>query len=331
MHRAAAFLTMALFETAAHAEPSRPAHSVFLRNTAVGRVNPVGLIDFAQISYRRRLYVEEEAALVDNFVGIGLAPMLSPAFARIGPIVEFQPATVLSLWASYEVIRYFGTFNFVQSFPSVNSDFSDTELDRRGELPKGDPLRHYAATGTQLNLGANAQVKVGPVAVRNLFRLFRPDYDARNGDRVVYDIVFDVLAPNGGWVVNNDLDVLYVTKGGLSAGVRWTSNFAYYQAKHFLPGEDTGRDPNTPMHRLGPLLAYSFWKDRGGAFDNPTILFIANWWLEHRYRTGADVSRALPYVVLGFQFTGDLLPHPPAPERLLNGLPKEEIPVAPSR
>jgi len=308
----------------------RPRHSVFLRNTLVGRVNPLGLIDFAQLSYRHRLYVEEEPALADNFVGIGVVPTLTPALVRVGPIVELQPATVLQLWASYEVIRYFGTFDFLQSFPSPLSDFSDTELSRRGDLPKGDPLRNYAATGTQLNLGANVQAKIGPIAVRNLFRLMRPDYDTRTGDRVVYDIVYDVMVPNGGWFINNDVDALYVTKLGLSAGVRWTANFAFYRAEHYAPGEDTGRNPNTPMHRLGPLVAYSFYKDRGGVFDNPTVLAVVNWWLAHRYRDGSDVSQAIPYVVLGFQFTGDLLPPPPpAPERLPNGLPKEEIPVAP--
>lgn len=308
----------------------RPEHSLFLRNTAVLRANPTGLIDFAQLSYRHRLYVDDSPALVDNFVGIGVVPSVSPAFGRIGPIIELQPATILQLWASYELVRYFGTFNFLQSFPSVLSDFSDTELSRRGDLPKSDPLKNYSANATQFNVGANLQMKVGPIAVRNLFRLMRPDYDTRAGDRVVYDVLYDVLVPNGGWFMNNDVDALYVSKWGLSVGVRWTSNAAFYGSEHYAPGEDTGSDPNNWMHRLGPIAAYSFWKERGGAFDNPTVLAGANWWLDHRYRTGSDSSQALPYLLLGFQFTGELLsPPPPAPSRPLNGPEKEEIPVEP--
>lgn len=307
----------------------RPQHSIFLRNTFVGRVNPVGLIDLLQLSYRHRLYKEDEAALADNFVGIGVVPTVSPAFARIGPILEFQPASVLHLWASYELLYYFGAFDFLQSFASPRADFSDTEIQRRGDLPKSDPARNYAATGTQLNLGATAQIKVGPIAVRNLFRAMRPEYDARSGDRVVYDILFDTLVPNGGWFMNNDDDALYVTSFGLSAGARWTANYAFYRARDYAPGEDSSQNPNTPMHRVGPVIAYSFWKDRGGAFDNPTVLFIANWWLEHRWRTGADVGQGVPYLAVGFQFTGELLKQPPPSDKPRNGLPYEQIPVAP--
>jgi hypothetical protein len=307
----------------------RPQHSVFLRNTFVGRLNPVGLVDLMQLSYRHRLYKEEEAALADNFVGLGVVPSLSPAFARVGPILEFQPASVLQLWASYEVLYYFGAFNFLQSFPSPLADFSDTEIRRRGDLPDGDPLKHYAASGTQLNLGGTAQIKVGPIAVRNLFRAMRPDYDARSGDRVVYDILFDTLVPDGGWFVNNDVDALYVTSFGLSAGARWTANYSFFRARDYAPGEDASQNPNTPMHRVGPVVAYSFWKDRGGAFDNPTLLLIANWWLEHRWRTGADVGQGVPYLAFGFQFSGELLKPPPPSTKPLNGLPYEQIPVAP--
>src|SRR5690606_19363171 len=156
----------------------------------------------------------------DNFVGIGVIPTLSPAFARIGPIIELQPASVLQLWASYEVFRYFGTFGFLQSFASPPADFSDSEIQRRRDPPAGEPAPPYAATGPQLNLGATGQIKIGHIAIRNLFRAMRPDYDARAGDRVVYDILFDVLVPNGGWFVNNDLDALWVTDFGLAAGAR---------------------------------------------------------------------------------------------------------------
>jgi hypothetical protein len=37
-------------------------------------------------------------------------------------------------------------------------------------------------------------------------------------------------------------------------------------------------------------------------------VLITSWYLKHRYRTGQDVSQAVPYVVLGFAFTSDLVP-----------------------
>jgi hypothetical protein len=99
-----------------------------------------------------------------------------------------------------------------------------------------------------------------------------------------------------------------MTSWGLVTGVRWTSMFAFYGARHYAAGEDSGQNPNTPMHRIGPVVAYSFWKDRGGVFDNPTAVLLSAWWLEHRYRSDGGATQALPLVALAFQFTGDLLP-----------------------
>lgn len=288
------------------ASAAAPEQVITYRNLAVARLNPLGLINIGQATYRHRLYASESMAFRDNFFGVGLAPAVSPAFGRLGVVAELQPASFLQLWASYEFIRYFGTFDFLQSFRSPYANFSDTRLGELSALPSDDPAANYAASGTQFNVGATLQAKVGPVAVRNLFRLMRPDYDLREGDRLVYDILFDALAPNGGWYFNNDTELLWLFDFGLTAGLRWTVTHAFYRAEDYLAGEDPS-NPNT-MHRLGPMFAYSFWKDRGGAFDNPTALLIANWWLDHRFRTGEDVSQAFPYLVIGFSFTGDLTP-----------------------
>ena len=44
----------------------------------------------------------------------------------------------------------------------------------------------------------------------------------------------------------------------------------------------------------------------GDAFEKPTLLLIANWYLSHRWRTGADVTQAFPYLALAFRFEGTL-------------------------
>ena len=54
------------------------------------------------------------------------------------------------------------------------------------------------------------------------------------------------------------------------------------------------------------MLAYTFFDDPDATFNRPTALLIANWWLAHRYRTGEENSAALPYIVLGFRFEGEL-------------------------
>jgi hypothetical protein len=101
--------------------------------------------------------------------------------------------------------------------------------------------------------------------------------------------------------------VLYVSDFGLVAGLRHTKTDAWYQRSDVSDdGEPLPAADNGPMHRLGPFLAYTLFSDPGAAFDRPTALIIVNWWLTHRYRTGEDVSQAIPYVVAGFTFYGDL-------------------------
>lgn len=288
-----------------------PQHRLVYRNLSVVRLNPLGLLDEARISYRYRLYRSESLALRDNFVSVGLAPALSPAFGRLGVVVELQPLSILQLWGMYEFIANVGTFRQLQSFPSASSNFSDTELNALDALAAGDVRRPYANAGTQLTLGATLQFKLGPVVARSLFRLVRPDMTLREGDSVFYDIYYDVLAPNRGWYFVNDADVLYQTGRGLTLGLRWASSHAFYGPSHFSPGEPQV-NPNT-THRLGPVVAYTFAEQDGARFNSPTVLLMVNWWLAHRYRTGADSSAFFPYLALGFSFSGDLLPvSPPA-------------------
>ncbi len=283
-----------------------PSERLASEHTVVARVNPFGLIYFSRLSYRVRLFDSDSPLTKDNYFGIGIAPSASPAFARAGFLLEVQPLSILQLWATYEAVGYFGSFQFFQSFPGVSSNHSDTRLDELRDLEDGDPAKRYSTFGTQLNLGAKLQAKVGPVAARNLTRFARGSYDLREGDRTYYDVLFDVLAPNDGWYVVNDLDLLFVTPFGLTVGARYTMTHAFYEDRHFAEGEDR-TNPNTPHHRIGPFFAYTFWDDNGASkFDRPTVLLIVNWWLEHRYRTGQDVSQAFPYAVLGFSVAGDL-------------------------
>jgi hypothetical protein len=289
-----------------------PRHRLVYRNLLAVRLNPLGLLDDARLSYRYRLYRSESLLLRDNFVSVGLAPAFSPAYAKLGVVAELQPLSILQLWGMYELIGTFGTFRQLQSFPSAGSNFSDTELYARDALPSGDALRPYATTGSQLTLGATLQLKVGPVVARSLFRMVRPDMALRTGDSVFYDITNDVLAPNRGWYLLNDTDVLYQTGRGLTVGLRWASSHAFYGAEHFTPELQTAL-PTT--HRLGPVVAYTFAEQDGARFNAPTVLLLVNWWLTHRYRTGVDSPQAFPYLALGFSFSGDLLPVPPPAER----------------
>lgn len=290
-----------------------PQHQLFVRSTAVLRVNPLGLISDTQLSFRRLMYRRDDTMVLrDNFVGAGIAPQFSPAFARLGALVEVQPLSMLRLWASFEVVGYFGTFGLFQSFDSPHADFRDSTISARGRLQDGDPAKSFATWGTQLNLGADLQMKLGPIAARNLARVVRGDYQMRAGDTVYYDQFYDVLAPNRGFYVNNDTDVLFMTDFGLVVGARMNTTMPLYGPEHDSALERTAEtlsQQNGPTLRLGPVITYTLYDDPSALINKPTILMIGNWWLAHRYRTGVDVSQLMPYFLIGFQVTTDLLPH----------------------
>lgn len=278
------------------ADQGPPQHRLVHKNTFALRYNPLGLLYSGSFTYRYRLYETPSVALRDNFVGGGLNLIASPAFVRVGPMIEVNPLTVFGLFAAVQFVQYFGTFNLYQGFPSANSNFSDTALKQTAGT---------TANGWEVTFGANLQLKVGPMVIRSQARLLRPDMGT--GDRIYYDQFYDLGVPNRGWFFTNDLDVLWQgLSNKLFAGLRYTASAPFYDPnKHVAPGESV---PDNSTHRVGPFLGYTFKSADGAKFNNPTVFLLIQWFLKHPYRTGADVSRALPLLGVGFQFTGDFLP-----------------------
>jgi hypothetical protein len=230
---------------------------------------------------------------------------LSPAFLRLGPYVELAPMSMVTFWAQFALASYFGSFDLMQSFSSPRSEFSDDEIERLAALDP--PENNYSATGTELSFGVDLQARLGPVLIRSRGRFVRADLPLREGDRVYYDQLYDVLAADGGWMFTNDLDAAWMGMGNrLVLGLRYTATVPFYGDDAYAPSEPNQH--NNSHQRLGPLLSYSFWVRDGAKLNAPSVFLIVQWWLDHRYRAGQEHSQALPLIGLGFQFYGDLLP-----------------------
>jgi hypothetical protein len=212
----------------------------------------------------------------------------------------------MTVWSTVQYASYFGGLGILQSFPSPRAGFSDDELDRRDELPDSDPMANYSASGLEVTVGVDLQAKVGPIAVRSQSRFIRADLDLRPGDTVFYEQTTDILMPDAGLSLTSDLDAAYLAMGGrLVLGARYSAGVPFYGSADYAAGEPEDHDNTT--HRVGPVLAYTFRSRDGDAFNMPTVLVIAQWWLDHRYRAGQESSQALPLVAVGFRFHGDLL------------------------
>jgi hypothetical protein len=295
--------------TESPAEPRLlPRHRIVYSNAFGARFNPLGVADLFSLGYRFRLYDDRAGPLWrDAQVGVVFDPSVSTAVERIGGGIEVQPLTILKLRASYYFMGFTGAVGSVQSFTSPLANFSDASLSL-GKV-RG---RNYSTTGGQAELGAVAQIKFGPIGLRSEVVLLRSDMRLRAGDTVYYDVGDDALTSRNGWLVTNDSDLVYLTKVGLTAGLHVSVTEPFYPASAYPPG-DPHENPNGPMLRLGPLAAYTFFERPGARVDGLKTFLLVNWWLLHRYRAGEEISRAMPYLVTGIAWSGDLLPWTAAP------------------
>lgn len=286
-------------------------NGLYMRNSTLARINPLGLFNDFRLGYRRRIFDRPDLPIVlrNTYWAAAGTFAASPAFVRAGAAVEFAPLAMVNLSASFERVQWFGTFNFVQSYASANENFSDAAIRERARV---DPASAEAAGGWMLTLNGVLQAKVGDLAIRNTARGIWNSLSLRDNRPVFYDSFNDVMTPNGGWVFTDDFDLIYQnTEAGFNVGARLTAVLPLYGQASWgadsqgLPGR--GAD-NSPTLRVGPLVSYTFREGRHSFFNAPTVFVLAQWWLSHRYRTGGCddcISQGLPMIVVGFAFRGD--------------------------
>ena len=280
-----------------------PTHRLSYENLTVVRHNPEGLQDDFKLSYRYRLYGENPGLLFRECeILTGTTTYLTPAFIRTGGRVAVRPLAILYLESRLEWVGSFGTLGHIMGFPDALSDSSDAAREER----EGEELQ---TTGRLTTLIAQVRAKAGPVVVRSTGSMIHSKMDLTGGDRVWYDGVNDVLMPADGWMLHLDTDLLWMDGGPWIAGIRHTMDHVFY------PDADTFDDnllkEKTPTHRLGPLVAYTFFNEPGAAFNRPTLALILNWHLKHPYRAGQEIHQAMPYALIAFAFRGDLLQSEP--------------------
>jgi hypothetical protein len=274
-----------------------PRHRIVYRNLVAGRANPVGFVDEITVGYRYQLVARDTPLFRDTFLLAGAHAFVTPAFVRVGPVVELQPVAVLNLSATYDVVGYYGAFGQAQSYRTPTADAGP---DQRRTITSG-----YPTWGHLVTLSALLQARVRNIAVRNQVKFFWNKVRVRDGDTVLADLANDILAPNNGWVLTNDSDVIWLFEAPFALVARHTLTHAFYTQDLFLPGEPVS-DPNGPTSRLGPGVVWTIFDYPGARFNKPALIVLTQWWLRHRWRTGDQLSPALPYAVVGFQFEGDL-------------------------
>jgi hypothetical protein len=260
--------------------------------------NPrLGALDL-RLQYRHPLGGPGSGSAIGGFAAVAAGP----AGFRPGLGVEIQPMAFLTFGLDYFATYYFGTQGLAQSYPSPHSDYGSGAFSAPSDGPGGS----YTLWVHQLTMHAMLQGVLGPIAVRNTTRASRFFADLHGNDRVFYEPVLDVTVYKGGWVGQNETDVVYLWASSFIVGLRYTLTIAWYPNDAYGPGEPQD-NPNTPINKLGPVAAWQFLQSDGGAVQRGSLLLTAQWYLTHRYRTGDTVSGAFPFLGLALVFSGDLV------------------------
>jgi hypothetical protein len=312
-------VTVVCLSSVAYAEEPPPPPKedrLMFSDLTVFRLNPLGLETRARFGIQKRLYDSHKAITQNNFRFLGVYPKLNPVTAILGVGGEIQPASILNIKAMFEAQKFFGLLGYMQSFRTASANFSDQRLkDLRGT--------EQTSTVYHAQVAPMLQLKLGPVAVRSQFMFDYWMLGIRDGDTVAYEATADTLLPDNGWTIAADTDVLFVGKPGLAIGLRHSWVKPIYTSKHFVDATDKEQyDDDNAHHRVGLFAAYTLRDTPQTAFNKPTVILIASWYLTHRWRSGrpdeSDISgdvnnddfrsRAFPYVVLGFAFESDFYP-----------------------
>ncbi len=304
----------------AEAPPPPDGWRLMLSDLTILRVNPLGLETRMRFGLQKKLYPSSKKITENNFLFVGAFPKLNPASAQMSLGGEIQPASIFNLRVYGEVQRFFGTFGYLQAFPSANANYSDHTLafNKDNPTPLTEPtsslVKHFSVQPM-------IQLKAGKIAARMLGMIDYWSFDVRAGGVTVYEPTFDTLLPRNGWTLASDIDLLYVTGTGLAAGLRHSYVHPFYNARHFTGAADEAAYEGDNAHqRLGFFGAYTFRDDGPSTFNKPTAILIVSWYLQHHYRAGEPSTiptgstsddyrtRAFPYVVAGFAFESDFLP-----------------------
>ncbi|WNG45146.1 hypothetical protein F0U60_14290 [Archangium minus] len=269
-----------------------------LSHSVSAGVNPLGAEYLTRAGYRLRLGQGEKALEWKRFLSLGGQVRLSTNYAAGGPLVEWQPLAAFNLRAVVEGVGVFGTFGQLQSYRSPLDEYSDA-------LRKANAASAYATTGWHALLQPTLQARVGRVAVQSVTSLDYRELSLRDGDSVWYEAGPDSLVPARGWTLTENITLSYLA-GPLRLGTALRYFLPLYAPEHLRAGEQASVGLNSNL-RLGLLATYDLPEDGGSLIHKPRVSLRAQWYLIHRYRTGAEVSQAMPSVGLSFSFQQDFV------------------------
>ena len=277
-----------------------PARRLNLDHFVGGGVNPTVAEYRTRIGHVRRLGQSEELLWRDTFLSLGGQVRINPCYTAVGPMLQWQPIAVFNLKALVDAYGFFGTAGMLQSFRSPLDEYSDAV--QRARTAARDT---YGTTGWHAMLQPTLQARVGPIALQSVLTVDYFNMRLRGDDTLWYDAGPDTLLPGRGWMLTEEVNLVYFA-GRLTLGATFRYLLPFYGQENLRPGEDLSAVNNANM-RLGGLVAYTFHEGGYSSFHHPTAFLTAAWHVRNRYRAGQETTQAIPFVGLGFAFQQDFV------------------------
>jgi hypothetical protein len=296
------------YSSVSYAETAKiPKSQWAFSNMLALRYNPLGLQDELFVGYKKKLYNKPEDNLLfgKSYWWAGLVTRASPQFAMGGLFFKTSPIAILELQGSFSRVQ---ALTEASKMPSYYTDGTKAAVATTISPRSSDG--NLITNGWQSSLQARLQGKVGPIALRitNLFRNFNLNTDGNLiGDDLFYDQTLDLVTPLQSWVYQNDTDLLYTTsENPWVLGARYT----FARSLTEIEASDITPDDVYDIHRLGFLFAWKFAAPLTAegleAKKRHALIVLSQWHLDHAYRAGQSMNRAIPYFAVVYAFSGRL-------------------------
>ena len=215
--RSLAFLCLLLFPAALAAQSlddvraggpegvPAPQERLIWKSDLQWRTSPVGLLSANQFVWQQYHEADGSTLYRGTYQQAALDLNLSPAFAEVGPALEFRPMNLFVYRIGYQALYFWGTLGYPLSFDSADADYSEAVIDRLEEEGAEETgLAH------RLYFAQTIQAQLGSLVIRNQaqgFAHFFPEQDFEGP--YIRERMYDMLQSNFDGMGVNTLAVLW--------------------------------------------------------------------------------------------------------------------------
>lgn len=183
----------------------QPEEQVIWKTDLQIRTNPLGIMTANRFVWREYHEADGSDLYRGTYQQASLDLNISPAFAEIGPSVEFRPINLFVYRVGYQALIYFGELGYALSFPSSDADFGEDVADALE-----DANAEQSGVAHRLFLEQTTQAQVGDIVIQNkvsAFVHFFPDHTFDGP--FVRERMYDTLQADIDGLIVNQLAVLY--------------------------------------------------------------------------------------------------------------------------